>query len=160
MVLAEKQRISDNLYSNQPAKKIYCKRSEGFKILIGIGGAFLCLTLANLWVQVLVVKQNDQLKASREAIRALERETVQVRMEMAKLESFERIQTIAQKDLGMKIAGPGDYRCITPAPPVNKNGSRPYNYVAKSDAQNSHLWAKLASWFEGVRSAMAQSAEN
>lgn len=157
MILAEKQRISENLYNTESAIGPRTYRRQNLKPFLSIVGFFLCLMVANLWVQVAIVKRNDQIKVCREAIRTLERESIQIRIQMANLESFERIQTIAQKDLHMKIAGPGDYRCIAAAPSLNRNEPRPYNYISQSGTQNTHLWGRIASWFEGIRAAMAQS---
>lgn len=158
MILAEKQRLSENLYNNtEYIKKPRNYQREILKPLFRIVGIFLCLLVANVWIQVLVVKRNDEIRGYQTAIRELERTSIKIRIEMAKLESFERIQTIAQKELGMRVAGPNDYRCIAAAPVLKSDEPRPYNYVANTTPQNSHLWARLAAWFEGIRSVMAQT---
>ena len=158
MVLAEKQRISENLYSSgEPAIRPSLSRRRNLKPVVTVAVFFLCLMVANLWVQVVVVKRSEQIKNYREAIRALERESIQIRIEMANLESFEHIQTVAQNEMHMRIAGPGDYRHIAAAPSLQQNEPRPYNYTTKTIPQNTHVWGRLASWFEGFREAMAQS---
>jgi cell division protein FtsL len=158
MILAEKQRISENLYNtDESALRVRTYRRQNLKPLLVVVGFFLCLMVINLWLQVEVVKRNDELKGCQEAIRTLERESIQIRIEMANLESFERVQTVAQKVLRMKVAGPSDYRYIAAAPSLHQNEPRPYNYVAKTVPQNPHVWGRLASWFEGFRTAMAQS---
>ena len=158
MILAEKQRISENLYNpNESALRLRTYRRQNLKPLLAVVGFFLCLMVVNLWVQVALVKRNDEIKGCQEAIRTLERESIQIRIEMANLESFERVQTIAQKVLRMKVAGPGDYRYIAAAPSLHQNEPRPYNYVAKTVPQNPRVWGRLASWFEGFRAAMAQA---
>jgi cell division protein FtsL len=158
MLLAEKQSVSENSYNSSKLVLRHCTdRRKNLKLFLTIVGFSLCLMVANLWVQVVVVKQNNQIKGCQEAIRTLERESIKIRIEMANLESFERVQTVAQKELHMKIAGPGDYRCIAAAPSLPQNEPRPYNFVAKSIPQNTRLLAKVVSWFEGFRTAMAQS---
>jgi cell division protein FtsL len=158
MILAEKQMVSENLYNtSKPALRPSMNRGQNLKPVLTIVGFFLCLMVANLWIQVAIVKRSDEIKDCREAIRTLERESIQIRIEMANLESFERVQSIAQKELRMRVAGPGDYRCIAAAPSLHQNEPRPYNYVAKTVPQNPHVWGRLASWFEGFRAAMAQS---
>ncbi|HBE77617.1 MAG TPA: hypothetical protein DDW65_07500 [Firmicutes bacterium] len=161
MILAERQRISEQLYNtNQPALQSMAERRTLLKPILIVSGTFLCLTVANLWVQLALVKQSNETKQCQMAIRSLERESIKLRMEMANLESFERIQTIAQKQLHMKIAGPNDYRWIAAAPDLYKSESHPYNYVSKVTSQNTHIWGKLASWVEGFRQAMAQSMDD
>jgi hypothetical protein len=158
MILAEKQSLSENLYNtSELVLRPHAELRKNLKPFLTIIGFSLCLMVANLWVQVVVVKQNNEIKGCQEAIRILERESIKIRIEMANLESFERVQTVAQKELHMKIAGPGDYRCIAAAPSLPQNEPRPYNFVAKSIPQNTRLWAKVAFWFEGFRTAMAQS---
>jgi hypothetical protein len=120
----------------------------------------LCLTLTNLWIQVAIVKRSGEIKDYQDAIRSVERESIKIRMEMANLDSFERIQNIAINELHMRIAGPDDYRLIAAAPSLHQKEPRPYNYVAKTASQNTHVWGRLASWFEGLRAAMAQSNDN
>lgn len=155
MILAEKQRISEQLYNTvEPSRKTKRGLIQPLYLVIGI---CLGLIVANLWVQIALVKRNEELRDCQQAIRALERESIQIRVEMAKLESFNRIQGIAQKELGMRVAGPNDYQCIAAAPSINKDQPRPYNFTAQTNPQNNRLWAKVASWFDGIRTAMAQS---
>ena len=158
MILAERQQISETLYNNTvPDLQARPRHRQNQKPLLVIAGFFLCLTLINLWVQVAIVKRSDEIRDYRAAIRTLERKSIQIRIEMANLESFERIQNMAQTELHMKVAGPNDYRFIAAAPSLHRHEPRPYNYIAKIALPNTHVWGKLASWFEGFRAAMAQS---
>jgi cell division protein FtsB len=158
MILAEKQQISEEYrYTTVTVSKARPDYRPELKPFLIVGGFFIVLSLINLWIQVVNVKRSDEIKNYRAAIRGLERESIQIRVEMARLESFERISKIAQTELHMKVAGPTDYQLIAGVPSLHQNEPRPYNSVTKTALPNNHVWGKLATWFEGVRSAMAQS---
>ncbi len=158
MILAEKRQISEK-YSDTTVtiSKVRSNHRAELRPFLIVGGLFLCLSLINLWIQVVNVKRSDEIKNCRAAIRGLERESIQIRIEMAQLESFERVSKIAQTELHMKVAGPTDYQLIAGVPSLHQKVPRPYNSVTKTVLPNNHVWGKLASWFEGVRAAMAQS---
>jgi cell division protein FtsL len=161
MILAERRQLSQDIYNTSKQElRPRIRRHHNLKPFFVVMGVFLCLTLANLWIQVAIVKLNDEIKECRATIRLVERDSIKTRMEMANLDSFERIQSYAINKLHMRIAGPGDYRFIAAAPSLHRNEPRPYNYVAKTAPHSTHVWGKLASWFEGFRTAMAQSNDN
>ncbi len=158
MILAEKRQISEEYnYTTVTVSKTRSRHRLELKPFLIIGGLFLCLSLINLWIQVVNVKRSDEIKNCRAAIRGLERQSIQIRIEMAQLESFERISKIAQTEMHMKVAGPTDYQLIAGVPSLHQNEPRPYNNATKTALPNNHVWGKLATWFEGVRAAMAQS---
>lgn len=158
MILAEKRQISEKYNDTTvTVSKVRPNHWAELKPFLIAGGLFLCLSLINLWIQVVNVKRSDEIKNCRATIRGLERESIQIRIEMAQLESFERVSKIAQTELHMKVAGPTDYQLIAGVPSLHQKVPRPYNSATKTVLPNNHVWGKLASWFEGVRAAMAQS---
>ncbi|HEY8464295.1 MAG TPA: hypothetical protein VIM29_09795, partial [Bacillota bacterium] len=67
------------------------------------------LIVGNVIIQGLVVERNYQISYWQKLLNEQEREIVKVKMEIASLESFDRVQSIAKNELGMKTAGPQDY---------------------------------------------------
>lgn len=144
---------------NRPAKKRFQNRVI-FKILV----CTFCLVLANIIFQALVIKRTEEIKVWQGKLAKLERTSVKLRIEMANLESFDRIQTAAQRDLGMRVAGPEDYMCIAAAPePSQKTPQEPpqnppqsYGTYQTGSTLSGNLWTRLAGWIEGIGETMAQ----
>ncbi len=157
MLLAEKQGYSENIYNINLQTRV--DRRMNLKPFYAVIGLFLCLMVANLWIQVLVVKRDREISDYQSLIRKLERQNIQIQLEIAKLDSFERIQTEAQK-MGMRVAGPNDYYCIGGAPKPKGNENRIRNYAENSGFQDNQLWAKVASWIKGIKSVMAHPLDN
>jgi cell division protein FtsL len=145
--------VSDQTHSqSHPAKKRHFGKL--FTIIIAV---VLCLVVANLIFQALLIKRVEEINVWQIKLAKLDRRSIKLRIEMADLESFERIQTAAQKDLGMKVAGPDDYLCIAAVPDHQMEQPRTYEtYTAKTIPQ-SNLWTKLANWLEGIGETMAQT---
>jgi len=57
MILAEKQQISGEFYSTITITQARPRHRQGLKPFLIIGGLFLCLSLINLWIQVVNVKR-------------------------------------------------------------------------------------------------------
>jgi cell division protein FtsL len=164
MVLAEQYSSSAQLKKNpdfskespvqsRPAKKRLQNRVV-FKILI----CTLILVLANIVFQSLVIKRTREIKVWQGKLARLERVSVKLRIEMAGLESFDRIQAVAQKDLGMRVAGPEDYISIAAAPEPPQNSPLSYDAYQTSSTPPGNLWNRLAGWIEGIGQTMAQPA--
>jgi cell division protein FtsL len=143
----------DNPVRSRPVKKRFQNRVV-FKILV----CLLCLVLANIIFQALVIKRNQEIKVWQAKLSKLERDSVKLRIEMANLGSFDRIQTAAQRDLGMRVAGPGDYMCIASAPEPAQNIQQSYETYSTKPNPPSNLWTRLAGWIEGIGETMAQPA--
>jgi cell division protein FtsB len=147
----------DSPVQSRPAKKRFQNRVI-FKILV----CTFCLVLANIIFQALVIKRTQEIKVWQGKLAKLERVSVKLRIEMANLESFDRIQTAAQKDLGMRVAGPEDYMCIAAAPEPprapSQNPPQSYGTYQTGSTPPENLWNRLAGWIEGIGETMAQPA--
>ncbi|MCL6589429.1 MAG: cell division protein FtsL [Firmicutes bacterium] len=122
----------------------------------------LCLIVANLVIQSLAVKRIREIKDLQAEISSLERDAAKLRVEMAELESFNRIQAIAQKELNMRPAGPKDFQFIAAAPGYNYKKEK--SAVSGQDQANSlkpvprdSLWNQLAAWLGGTNKTMADT---
>jgi cell division protein FtsB len=142
----------DSPVHNRPVKKRIQNRVV-FKILVGM----LCLVLANIIFQALVIKRTQEIKVWQAKLATLERDSVKLRIEMANLESFDRIQTAARRDLGMRVAGPDDYMCIAAAPEPPQNPPQSLGTYPAKSTPPGNLWNRLAGWIEGIGETMAQS---
>lgn len=144
----------ENPVQNRPVKKRFPN-----KVVLKILVCTLTLVLANIIFQSLVIKRTQEIKVWQAKLAELERISVKLRIEMANLESFDRIQTVAQKDLGMRVAGPEDYISIAAAPELPQNPPPPYYGTSRTGSTPpGNLWNRLASWIEGIGETMAQPA--
>ena len=149
------QKVSSNhQFIKKHAQK--CLFNKG--LLVIITGIF-CLVIVNLVFQSLLVKRIHEIKTWQTKLAGLERSSAKLRIEMAGLESFERIQVAAQKDLGMRVAGPNDYLCIAAIPDGSKEQPHTYETTTYLGPKTSagNLWAKLANWLGGIGETMAQT---
>ncbi len=143
----------DKVYiQDKHVKKRYLNKP--LQIIIAVA---LCLVVANLIFQSLLIKRADEIKVWQSKLVKLERRSIKLRIEMADLESFERIQTAAEKDLGMKVAGPDDYLCIAAIPEHQTKQPRTYGTYTTQAIPQSNLWTKLTNWIEGFGETMAQT---
>jgi len=140
---------------NQSGKKVVIK--PGYRFLVKIALVLIVFISINNVVQALLVQRNNEVKQWQDKIQALERESVQIRMEMAGLESFERIQAIAQKEFGMKVAGPKDYQCIAAAPVIKQNIPHLVNGLTEPASKDNNPWARLTAWLGGLGETMAST---
>ncbi|NLY74035.1 MAG: hypothetical protein GX075_01880 [Firmicutes bacterium] len=116
--------------------------------LIKTAASLIGLVFLNSLIQALVIQKNYEITRERSAIQALERELTKIRVEIAGLTSYDRIQHLAQTELGMKLASPGDYHRIVAAPVFDRNLPRTYN---------ESLWSKFTAWLEGEGKTLANS---
>lgn len=143
--------------SIEPGEKLKFKKRPA-----KLGRIVVCLFLlisaiiVNLIFQSLLVLRVNEIQKCEAAIRNLEAQSIQIRIEMANLESFDRIQKLAQKELGMRVAGPNDYQCIAAAPSFERDLPKPYGYIAETGAK-PNLWAKLTTWLGSMGETMAQN---
>lgn len=158
MLLAEKLPVStmDDVQNDivRQRQKVRRVKMRNPKIMIVIG-ILLTLVVCNVVVQACVIRQDHQLKYWQKMIDEKERELVKLRIEIAQLESFDRIQRIAQNELGMRDAGPMDCFLIKSAPDLKKEVFQS-NYVAEAPS-NSGLWDKLSGWLGGIGRTMAKN---
>ncbi|HYH05055.1 MAG TPA: hypothetical protein VEC37_18335 [Bacillota bacterium] len=136
-------------------KKRRLKPTFKQKWLLPAAGVLFCLTVCNVIVQGLVVDKTYQIRRWEKLINEQEREIVKLKVDIAALESFERVQYIAKNELGMKAAEAQDYRLI-PSVPAGREDYTPnsgYN-VADRDAG---LLNKIAAWFGGIGKTMANT---
>ncbi|HEX3044048.1 MAG TPA: cell division protein FtsL [Bacillota bacterium] len=140
--------------SKNPAQRWAVK-----KTIVKIVFFSLCLIVANLVIQSLVVQRIREIKKLQLEINALERDSDKLRVEMAELESFNHIQSVAQKDLKMRPAGPNDFQLIAAAPGYKKEKA-----TSNTDPANSSktiakegLWNQLVTWLGGANKTMADT---
>lgn len=157
MLVAEKLPVStmdtqnDIIRQRQTARRVNVRNAK-IVILVGI---LLALVVCNVVVHACVIRQDHQLKYWQKMIDEKERELVKLRIEIAQLESFDRIQRIAQNELGMRDAGPMDCYLIKSAPELKKEVFKS-DYVAKTPT-NTGLWNKVSGWLGGLGQTMAKN---
>jgi cell division protein FtsL len=132
------------------------KRKLNFKKLLSLAGCLLCLTVGNVIVQGLVVERNYQIQNLEQLVQKQERDMMKLKINIANLESFDRVQTIAQNNLGMKIVGPDDYQMIPAVPAETGDLLQPGNYVAQAGDQGGML-EKVTAWLGGIGRTMANT---
>lgn len=123
--------------------------SQIIKIFI----VFSLLAVFNSFLQVLIISQNQDIKQLQSEIQILNKDISRIKVEMASLESFERIQSIALNELGMKAADIYDYHWIEAFPAVKVT-------APKADLQvtvRTGLWGKVNQWVEELGKTMAQT---
>lgn len=155
MALAEKiQPVETTETTTNYARKRRIQTKPGLKAVLPAMGLVLCLAAGNVIVQGLVVGKNYQIRQWEKRINAQEREMVQLKMDIARLESFDRVQTIAKNELGMKNAGPRDYQLIPPVAADPQVAPNP-EYL---DAENQNgLLNKIAAWLGEIGKTMANT---
>jgi len=157
LLVAEKLPVStmdtqnDIIRQRQTARRVNVRNAK-IVILVGI---LLALVVCNVVVHACVIRQDHQLKYWQKMIDEKERELVKLRIEIAQLESFDRIQRIAQNELGMRDAGPMDCYLIKSAPELKKEVFKS-DYVAKTPT-NTGLWNKVSGWLGGLGRTMAKN---
>ncbi len=116
--------------------------------LIKIVGVLIGLIFLNSVIQALVVEKNHQILVQRGEIQALDRELNKIQIEIAGLNSYERIQKLAKTELGMKLASPEDYRRIAVAPSAKR--TEPGSY-------RKNILSRVAAWVGGVGETLANT---
>lgn len=125
------------------------------KWLLPAAGMLLCLTVCNVIVQGMVVDKTYQIRRWEKLINEQEREIIKLQVDIAALESFERVQNIAKNELGMKTAGPQDYRLVPSVPAKEEDYASNLSYnVAGRD---SGLFNKIIAWFGEIGKTMANT---
>lgn len=122
------------------------------KILIIV----LLLAVFNSFLQVLVIFINQEIQKYQSQIEILEKEISRTKVEMASLESFERIQTIALNKLGMRAANYDDYHWVEAMPMVSESVSSIPDQ-ASPEIVEADLWEQLSRWIGNIGKTMAQS---
>lgn len=137
---------------------VVTRKSLSFIIKIAI--CLLCLIVANLVIQSLVVQRISQIKQLQNKIAVMERRAGELRVEIADLESFDRIQSLAEKELGMRVAGPNDFHCIaavSDSQPIQTQNPTRSNRIPSKPVAHGNLWARVSSWLGEFGEAMAQT---
>lgn len=119
-------------------------------------GIVLCLAIGNVIIQGLVVHKNFQIRNLQSRIDAKEREMLKLRIDIANLESFDRVREVAQNELGMRAAGPEDYRIIPAVPAIQDSMTAPKEYLAQT-AADRNVFDKIVSWLGGTGRTMANT---
>lgn len=122
------------------------------KILIIV----LLLAVFNSFLQVLVIFISQEIQKYQSLIEILEKEISRTKVEMASLESFERIQTIALNKLGMRAANYDDYHWVEAMPMVSESVSSIPDQ-ASPEIVEADLWEQLSRWIGNIGKTMAQS---
>lgn len=144
----------EQLTESMSIKRTVRQRST-VSALVKIGVVFLALIVINIIFQALLIQRNYEVRSLQGKMGDLKRQMVEMRIDMARLESFDRIQEIAQNKLGMKVAGTGDYRYIAAAPQTKSVNE---SYVKRAEsAPKDNLWSKVNSWIANSGATMAQS---
>lgn len=122
------------------------------KILIIV----LLLAVFNSFLQVFVIFISQEIQKYQSLIEILEKEISRTKVEMASLESFERIQTIALNKLGMRAANYDDYHWVEAMPMVSESVSSIPDQ-ASPEIVEADLWEQLSRWIGNIGKTMAQS---
>ncbi|WP_132016887.1 hypothetical protein [Hydrogenispora ethanolica] len=151
MLVAEKRIAFDPVSPDAVrSHKILRRERPNRRVFFKIGGVVLCVLVLNILIQAVVIQKTYEIRGWEAKIRDVNREMVEVRMDMANLESLDRIKSIAQNDLGMREAGSSDYRCIAVAHPKSSN-------TIDNPRKSGSLLAKVASWVGGFGATMAKT---
>ena len=121
--------------------------------LIKIFLVFSSLAVFNSILQVFVISQNEEILKYQSQIKILEKEISRTKVEIASLQSFDRIQAIALNELGMRAANTEDYRWVEAMPMARKDAST-YNQGHPEIAQ-ADLWEYLYRWLGDLGKTMA-----
>jgi cell division protein FtsL len=159
MILAEKVALVAEApqASPGPNRRRRMARPNNLKRALAAASFLLCLTVGNVIIQCLVVEKNYQVRHWEQMVQEQERDLMKVKIAIANLESFERVQTVAANELGMKTVGPGDYQMIPAVPAENTNLAAPVlEYVAQPKDQGGML-AKVTAWFGQIGKTMAKT---
>lgn len=156
MLVAEKLPVSADMQGDvarqrKPVRRVKIHYARLF-VTIGI---LMAMIIGNVVVHACVIRQDHQIKYWKKMIDDKQRELVKLRIEIAKLESFDRIQQIARNELGMRDAGPMDCYLIKSAPEIKKEVF-PGDYVAQTQSETG-LWDKLSGWLGGLGRTMAKN---
>lgn len=116
---------------------------------------FLLLAVFNSFLQVFVIFQSQQIIQFQTKIELLENDISRAKVEMASLESFDRIQTIALNELGMRAADSNDYHWIEGLPVVSEYA--PDWSVDSQEKAKADLWGQLYQWAGNIGKTMAHS---
>jgi cell division protein FtsL len=156
MALAVKSQVAAYEYpkTTVPQRNRHIQKKP--RVWVAAFGIVLCLAVGNVIIQGLVVHKNFQIRNLQSRIDAKEREMLKLRIDIANLESFDRVREVAQNELGMRAAGPDDYRII-PAVPATQDGiTAPKEYLAQT-ATDRNVFDKIVSWLGGVGRTMANT---
>lgn len=159
MVLAEKVLIADErdyaaeeqIVHRSKSQPVFQKRSWAIT-----GMLVMAVIVTNLIIQALVIQRDQQLTQLRKMVTVKEEEKIKLRLQIAQLDSFDRIRHIAQTELGMRDAGAQDYLLIKGAPRLIGENSSVGPSTGRSSKQNGS-GMKFLSWLGGIGRMMAKS---
>lgn len=158
MVLAEKVPMveADETIVVREKRKPGFQAKLNFRKVLSLAGCLFCLTVGNVIVQGLVVEKNYQVQCLAKLVQKQEQDLMKLKINIASLESFDRVRTIAQNELGMKLVGPDDYQMIPAVPAENENLALTAPCVAPSGEQDGML-NQVAAWLGGIGKTMANT---
>jgi cell division protein FtsL len=158
MVLAEKVSMVEAEEPMMVKKqlKLASKTKLNFKKAVSLAGCLLCLTIVNVIVQGLVVEKNYQIRHWERLVQEQERKMMKLEIKIANLESFDRVQTVAKNELGMKTVGPDDYQMIPAVPAEDGPVAQSVPGRLPADESNGML-ERIAAWVGGIGKTMANT---
>lgn len=121
--------------------------------LIKIFVIFSFFAVSNSFLQVFVISQNEKILEYQSQIEILEKEISRTKVEIASLQSFDRIQAIALNELGMRTANTEDYRWVEAMPMASEN-TPVYNH-GSSEIAKADLGERLYRWLGDFGKTMA-----
>lgn len=158
MVLAEKILVPENESYSVGEQIYYRPKSQPLlkRTWVIIGLLFVAMIVCNMIIQALVIQRDQQLTHLRKMAELKEQKVIKLRLEMAQLDSFDRIRHIAQNELGMRDAGSQDYLLIKGAPSLEK-GNPGTGELAQLSSEKTGFRNKLSSWLGGIGRTMAKT---
>jgi cell division protein FtsL len=157
MALALKVQVANDEYLQKTAPQRKLRTRSKPRRWSAAVGIILCLAIGNVIIQGLVVHKNFQIRNLQSRIDVKERQILKLRIDIANLESFDRVREVAQNELGMKAAGPDDYRIIPAVPAADPDGvTAPREYLAQTSGDRNVL-DKIVAWLGGVGKTMANT---
>ncbi len=121
--------------------------------LLKIFIVFSLIAVFNSFLQVFVILQSQEIKKFQSEIKLLEKDISRIKVEVASLGSFDRIQSIALNELGMRAADTNDYHWVEALPIVNT----PIRKENLQDVAKDDFKGQMFQWMENVGKTMAQS---
>ncbi|HOJ76806.1 MAG TPA: hypothetical protein PLZ08_03405 [Bacillota bacterium] len=158
MLVAEKLTNNDTIEyrktQNQVNKRKIAQQKRKVKMAF-TGAIILLLILGNLAIHALVIRQDYFIKTWNQRIAEKEQEILTLRMEIAELESFDRIQQVAQNELGMTQTKAKDLYVIQSEElPENQRFSS--NRDVRQVNEENDVWGRINDWLGGFGKTMAK----
>lgn len=116
---------------------------------------FLILAVFNSFLQVFVILQSQEIEKLQSQIEHLKRDISRTKVEIASLKSFDRIQSIALNELGMRTADFDDYHWVEALP--TPGDSLPEPDLEPQLTVKAGFWEQLHLWIGDIGKTMARS---